>query len=345
MSDISVIVPVYNVESYLEQCLESILAQTLKPGEVLLINDGSTDASREICKSYADEYDFVTLIDQENQGQASARNTGLDLASGDFIAFVDSDDFISEHMLANLHHKVVSTGADMVKCGIWYHFHEDRIEKLWGIEEEEIILGDKLSFFRALLNRKIINSVCDALFRSKLFDNLRFEVGKFYEDTLIVPHILLACDKVVAIPDGLYYYRQREGSTMHMFDSRHFDVIECNRQMKEILIRHDLFEALQNDFHMWYAVHLRILIKHAARYSSYPAFRKHVRRFHQLVPEHELEAVLAADTGQGEDENSSNGHLETVKKSKKVIANFRKSPEIFWMKAKYNNWKKTRINF
>jgi len=343
--DISVIVPVYNVEEYLEQCLDSILAQTYQPAEVLLINDGSTDGSREICESYAGKYDFVTLIDQENQGQASARNTGLDLVSGDFIAFVDSDDYISEHMLATLHDKAVSTGADMVKCGTWYHFHEDRIEKLWGIDEgEEIILDDKLSFFRALLNRRIMHSVCDALYRKKLFDNLRFEVGKFQEDTLITPQILLACDKIVVIPDGLYYYRQREGSIMHMFDARHFDIIECNHKIRDILIRHELYDELLNDFHMWFGVHLMNLIKHAARYSSYPAFRKHVRRFHKLVPEQELGAVLAADTGQGEDGNSCNRYLEFVKKSKKVLGNFRQNPDLFWIKAKYNKWKK-RIDF
>ena len=179
MSDITVIIPVYNVEDYINECLDSVIRQTHVHSEILIVNDGSTDASREICKFYAGKYENVKLIDQENQGQASARNTGLDLASGDFIAFVDSDDYISEHMLATLHDKAVSTGANMVKCGTWYHFHEDRIEKLWGIEGEEIILGDKRSLFQALLSRRITHSVCDALFRRKLFDNLRFEVGKF----------------------------------------------------------------------------------------------------------------------------------------------------------------------
>ena len=340
-SDISVIVPVYNVEEYLEQCLESILAQTLQPAEVLLINDGSTDASREICVSYASEYDFVTLIDQENEGQASARNTGLDRASGDFIAFVDSDDYISGHMLATLHIKALSTGADMVKCGTWYYFHEDRIEKLWGIEGEELILEDKRSFFQALLNRKIMHSVCDALYRKEVFDGLRFTVGMFQEDTYIAPSVLLACEKIAVIPDGLYFYRQREGSTMHLFDSRHFDVIACNRKMKDTLVHQDLYDTLQNDFYKWYGVHLMQLVKHAARYSSFLTFRKHVRKLHDMVPDEEMDAIIEAGYKSGGAGHSGNRYNETVKKSAKVLSGFRKNPDLFWLKTKYNSWKKS----
>ena len=339
-NEISVIVPVYNVEEYLEQCLESIAAQTLKPTEVLLINDGSTDASRDICESYVSKYDFMKLIDQDNRGQASARNTGLDHATGDFIAFVDSDDYIAVHMLATLHDKAVNTGADMVKCGTWYYFDEDRIEKLWDIEGEELILDDKRSFFKALLNRIILHSVCDALYRKELFDGLRFTVGMLQEDTDIAPSVLMACERIAVIPDGLYYYRQREGSTMHMFDSRHFDVIACNRKMKETLIQQNLFDALDNDFYNWYGVHLMQLVKLAARYCSFLAFRKHVRRFHQLVPERELAAIMAADKGYDDEMKSSKKHLEFVIKSKKVLGNFRKNPELFWIKTKYNRWKK-----
>jgi len=117
MSDITVIIPVYNVEEFIDECLQSVVAQTLRPREVLIINDGTPDNSRDICQRYADRHDWITIIDQENKGLSEARNTGLDHASGRYIVFLDSDDYIAPNMLATLHQKAESTGADMVKCG------------------------------------------------------------------------------------------------------------------------------------------------------------------------------------------------------------------------------------
>ncbi len=330
MNDISVIIPVYNVQEYLEECLQSVVAQTLRPRELLLVNDGSTDRSRAICASFAEKHSWIRLIDQENQGQSAARNTGLDHATGDYIAFIDSDDHVSEHMLATLREKMNGTGADMVKCGA-YKFDEYSISEWRGIEGKEMILSEKKDFFQAFFEKKIINNVWNALYRKELFEDVRFISGKIMEDNFITPQLLVRCNKVVIIPDHLYYYRQRPGATMYSFDSRHFHVIESDYQLKETLKSQDLYETFRDEFNTWFGFHLMVLIKKAARYSSYFRFRSYARKFHDDVAEEDLENIW----------NNTDPHPDAVK-SKKLLQDFVNNPFLFWIKQRTDKFKKNR---
>lgn len=224
----SIIVPVYNVESYLEQCVESILAQTYPDYEVLLIDDGSTDASGSICDRYAAGHPFIRVIHQNNQGLSGARNRGLKAAKGDWIAFVDSDDWIEPDMLETLQKHIQKTGADV------YSFNARKvgytgevIEKLlYAVEDDVILMGDEKKkfeyYFHDLMRYQWGWEVCFRIFRRKwiLEHGLEFLPTQkvFAEDYLFTFQYLLYAEKVERICDILYNYRQREQSLMNSLD-------------------------------------------------------------------------------------------------------------------------------
>ena len=344
MSDISVIVPVYNVQDFLEPCLDSIAAQILKPKEVLLVNDGSTDGSRDICRRYSDKYAYMRIIDQVNRGQSAARNTGLDKASGDFVVFIDSDDYVSENMFAVLHDKAVQSGADIVKCGIRFLFDDGSMGSMKGIDQHELILNNREEFFRALLENRFNPSICNAIYRKELFGNIRFDVGKLMEDSFLTPYLLLSSRKIITIPDEFYFYRQREGSTMHTFSDRHFDLIEFIHDFRELLKRNQLYETFRDSFYTWSGYHFMITIKNAARHSTFLQYIKHVEKFHRLVPDTELENVILAISKAKQETALDKNRTSSLSKAVKTIQTFRKNPNLFWLKTKINQWKKHKKN-
>ena len=367
MNDISVIIPVYNVEDFIDECLQSIVAQTLQPREVLIVNDGTPDNSREICKRYAEKHDWITIIDQENKGLSEARNTGLDHASGRYIVFLDSDDYIAPDMLAILRKKIEATGADMVKCGTisftdqssgrkfeYWRGLDPGSSQMSGTKQvdaggtkredadshgtkdaaakpDDLALNTHRDFFRAFFEKKLIANVWNAIYRTELFHMLRFPRGKIMEDNFITPQLLMRCRQIVVIPDGLYYYRQRPGAIMHSFDDRHFDIIESDLQLKKILIRNNLFDDFDDTFYRWYGFHLLVMMKNAARYNNFFRFRGYARKFHTYVSKEDLDQILSTSDKQP-------GTSRTLK----MLREFRDHPTRFWLKLKVDSFKKAR---
>ncbi len=216
---ISVIVPVYNVEKYLEKCLDSILSQTFRDFEVILIDDGSGDGSGEICRRYAQEDKRVRYVRQENGGAGQARNYGVNLAQGKYIAFVDSDDYIDARMLEVLYENITRSGADVASCGVYNVFQQkqtpqyDRIETFLAPAEE--------AFGLLLLGEKIPGSPCNKLYCSWIFQKVRFPVGIFYEDVVFHTELMQEIKNVCVDTTPLYYYVHRQNSiTTQKFDSR-----------------------------------------------------------------------------------------------------------------------------
>ena len=337
MSSISVIVPVYNVEKYLKACLDSLITQTLEPQEIILVNDGSTDRSKEICEIFVQKFKHIRLINQQNQGQASARNTGLDHASGEYIVFVDSDDFIVEDMLATLYKKAVELKADMVKCGVW-RYDDNAVTKWWGIEGNDIILEGKNAFFRAFFDSIINSSVCNAIYKNYLFNDLRFLEGKMMEDNFIKPQLMLKCNKIAVISDILYYYRQREGSAMHSFDHRHFDLIEFNDHLKQTLIENDLYEFFEGDYYIWSGIHYMMTINNATKYSSFFAYRNHVNKLNEYLAREKLHRIIF-HLNDVQKKNVKNDKKKFFANTKKTLEKYTKNPNIFWLKTKLKNWR------
>ena len=209
---LSVIVPVYNVESYLSRCVDSILSQSGVMLEVLLVDDGSTDASGKICDSYAARDGRVKVIHKENGGLSSARNTGLDRASGDYVTFVDSDDYLEPEAYGPMLDLAESCGAKLV-CGGRYDVDGDTGEKTVGLcpKKTERITGEDM-VGRIFLWDGCDSSACDKLYHRSLFAKLRYPDGRVCEDVPVIYRIVLEAQWVVLWDKPFYNYYHRPGS-------------------------------------------------------------------------------------------------------------------------------------
>ena len=206
---ISVIVPVYNMEKYLNRCVDSVLGQSYNNIELILVDDGSTDSSFDICKSYQDKNSRVTAIHKENGGQGSARNIGLDVAKGYYIGFVDSDDWIETDMYEILYNNIIEYSADISCCR---HHKKDGID----IKNDNVKVFEQPDIMRMHLfhHEGFGQSPCDKLYKKKLFDGIRFPEMRAYEDCATIYQVLAKANKVVFQNVNLYHYETRENSTM-----------------------------------------------------------------------------------------------------------------------------------
>ena len=207
---ISVIIPVYNVEEYLPECLDSVLAQTYRDLEIIIVDDGSTDRSPRICDDYAEKDSRIRVIHQENGGLSAARNTALDAASGDYIGFVDSDDHIAEDMFETLLEACVSEEADVACCGYYSYGGEQELSET--VVEREMKLSWKDAIKEFLAQRMTMIVMWNKLYRSRLFDAVRFPEGEIHEDNAVYYKVIGESDRVVFIKRSLYYHRRRAGS-------------------------------------------------------------------------------------------------------------------------------------
>lgn len=210
---ISVIVPVYNVEKYISKCLDSILAQNHSNLEVLCVNDGSTDNSGKILDEYALKDDRIRVFHKENGGVSSARNLALDNATGEYIGFVDSDDYIAMNMYSELLSAIENNGADIAECSIAY---VDENGDAKNGAPRSYILSDKKDILKAFFLKDIGVVIWDKLFKSDAIKNQRFDVNyKIGEDSLFLYNCLKNVKRIVGINTVGYYYLQRGRSVMH----------------------------------------------------------------------------------------------------------------------------------
>lgn len=216
MAEISIIVPVYNVEKYLENCIESILNQTFKDFELILVDDGSTDNSGKICDIYEKKDSRIKVIHKNNEGLSSARNTGLDIACGKYVGFVDSDDSIHPKMYEVLYNLIEKYKSDISCCNYKYTYdisnqNHEELNLNEVIEMSNIEAIEKL-YDKDLGVRLVV--AWNKLYNKRLFDNIRYKVGRLHEDEFMAHRILYNCKKITYVDNELYYYLQREGSIM-----------------------------------------------------------------------------------------------------------------------------------
>ena len=231
---ISVIVPVYNVEEYLEECLESIKRQTYTDIEVILVNDGSTDRSKEICERYCEKDSRFKLVNQENKGLSGARNRGMLESKGEFISFVDSDDVLKEDMLEQLIKQMTSEDIDIVEC--WYTNEKQELELSTPKNVKTIFQGDSKEALVSLCKDNIVrlNAVAK-LFRRQVIVNFPFLEGLFYEDVYGGIGILKHIRKMVKINYIGYYYRVRQGSIMNReFNIKNLDLFTICDKLEQL---------------------------------------------------------------------------------------------------------------
>lgn len=213
---ISIIVPVYNVEKYLDACIKSILQQTYKNIELILVDDGSTDNSPQICDSYVLKDSRIKVIHQDNQGISAARNIGIENATGEYIVFIDSDDYISENMIEKLYIALKETESDMAICNFTYVSENgDAIQTQISPIKDEILSTDDI--ITKLFQPKNWYYVVawNKIYKRELWEQIRYPVGYIHEDEVVAHRIFVKCKKVVSISEELYYYRQVLGSIMH----------------------------------------------------------------------------------------------------------------------------------
>lgn len=233
MNLISLIVPVYNVENYLEECLESIKNQTYTDIEVVLVNDGSTDGSKEICERYCEQDSRFNLINQENQGQSVARNNGVAASTGEFITFVDSDDVVSAKYLENLY-TYMTEEIDLVECE--YRVTRTVFDTLKELENPQIVFeGNSEEAVIKSCNYGLSYSPICKLYRRKLLEDFPFTTGIIYEDVYHGVGILKFIRKMVKIDYVGYYYREYSGSTMRReFSEKNLDIFTSSDKLVEL---------------------------------------------------------------------------------------------------------------
>ena len=225
---ISIIVPVYNVESYLKECLESIRQQTFTDIEVILVNDGSTDGSREICERYCEKDIRFRLINQENQGQSVARNRGVKESVGQFIMFVDSDDVINTNVLEVLL-PYMKTDVDIVECRMTRKKEEFFLNKTSTIVFEG---NSKEAILNCIAFKEVKYCAFKKLYRREIVQKIPFLEGYIYEDVFTGINYLKHIRKIVVIDYIGYYYRVRANSTMtKSFNEKDLDIFKVGNKL------------------------------------------------------------------------------------------------------------------
>lgn len=217
---ISVIVPVYNVREYVGKCLESICRQTYKNLEILIVDDGSTDGSGTICDEYAAKDPRIKVIHQANGGQSKARNTALDMAKGEYVGFVDSDDWIEPDMYECLFKTLVDNHADISACS--YFYVKDGKSEPHASGGRIYVYNAKDAVRELFEDKTYKNFPWNKLFKRSLFDKIRFPVGRLLEDIAVMYHLFAKAGCVSYIEKPLYYYYYRLGSSLNkkFYDAR-----------------------------------------------------------------------------------------------------------------------------
>lgn len=235
---ISVIVPVYNVAKYLDVCIASIQKQTYTNLEILLIDDGSTDESGSICDRYALEDKRIRVIHQKNEGLSTARNKGVSACKGEYIAFIDSDDFIDKSFVESMYKVMVRSECDLV-CMEAVRFYDGDEKKVYSYWKR---IDNQKRYYTVYSSEKMLNiafyqklSVTDAqlkLYRKRLFENVQFPVGRYYEDLATTYLFILYSNRVAVINHQLYAYRFRESSIMtSTFNDKCLDCIWVGKKL------------------------------------------------------------------------------------------------------------------
>ena len=214
--ELSIIVPIYKVEKYLDECIRSLLQQTFTDFELILVDDGSPDACPQICDAAAEKDSRVRVIHQKNGGLSAARNTGIEAARGNWLGFVDSDDFVAPDMYEKLYHAAVNAGADCAVCSVQLTDENGKqIETPPNMKVTAGVYGQAalLEQLRSGWYPPLVMAV-NKLYKRELFRTLRYPERRLHEDNFVVAELYLSMGSAVYIEDALYYYRQRTGSIM-----------------------------------------------------------------------------------------------------------------------------------
>ena len=232
---ISVIVPIYNVEKYLNKCVDSIISQTYKNLEIILVDDGSSDNCPKICDKYADSDSRIKVVHKKNGGLSDARNAGLKIATGEYIFFIDSDDWIKPQTLLCMMETAQKYSADIVECNVMYYYDNKNEEKY--NDDQFAVYDNNASIMSAYIKDYNIKTVVwNKLYKRTIINDTCFEFGKYHEDEFFTYQILAKTNKLVHLDEYFYCYYQREGSIMgSSFSLKHLDSLEAALRRSEFI--------------------------------------------------------------------------------------------------------------
>lgn len=255
MKKISIIIPVYNRERHLKECVNSILLSVEENVEIIIVDDGSTDRTPEICQELEKNNKAVKVVHQKNKGVASARNKGLEVATGEWIAWVDSDDLVDRNYIKTLNKYISLTNADIVIFGYQTFSNLDQLPftnaNTYSIREIE-----KEKCFEALGDISVGNFLWNKLFKKKLFNNIIFPDGKVYEDIATTYRLLDKAKKIVFSTAQIYFYRQHDDSIVH----RKNDIKALQMLGNRVNAQYQLVLFLKNKYPRAYEIQNKLLI-------------------------------------------------------------------------------------
>ena len=242
---ISIVLPIYNVEKYLSNCIESVLIQTYKNLEVILVDDGATDSCGKICDEYAKKDDRIVVYHKENGGLSDARNYGLERCKGEYITFIDSDDYVDSDYVMYLYSTLIKYKTKMSICQHKVHYDNGKIKNLGHEGDEKLTSKECLE--RMLYHDVIDTSAWAKLYRTDLFDNVRYPKGKIFEDIGTTYKLMLTSEQIACGYEAKYHYIFHENSIVNSsFSVRKLDMIEMTDEMAENVLKiyPELYDAV-----------------------------------------------------------------------------------------------------
>lgn len=285
MVDISIVVPVYNVEEYLNKCIDSLIAQTFKNIEIILVEDCSTDKSKQICKDYESKYENIKLIyHSKNMGLAQARNTGISVATGKYIAFVDSDDWVKPNMYELLYRKIENENLDIVVCGYEEAYDDEKYVTFKFSQYKNI--ENNIDIMKSFLGGKINAVAWNKLYKLSLFknNNILYPEGKYYEDQYPTFLLLYNSTRVGFINEPLYYYKKRSSSiTGNKFSNKNLDIIDQTNQIRKYLIENGEFENYKQYYQVRYINNVSSFVIDKLIKSNQESMRATIKMYKEFV--------------------------------------------------------------
>lgn len=248
MPKVSIIVPVYNVEKYIKRCLQSLVDQSLEDIEIIVVNDGSKDKSEEIVKEFKKKYKNIVYVTKENGGLSSARNFGMIYAKGEYIAFLDSDDYVDKDMYKKMYEKAKETNSDYVECDFYWQYPDHRKHDV-GYRyknKKEMFQSARVVAWNKLIKKELITN-----------NNLKFPVGLFYEDVEFFYKLIPYINKFTFVEDPLIYYVQRESSIVNKPDYRTKQIFTVLENVINYYKEKELYEEYKEEIEYTYT---RILL-------------------------------------------------------------------------------------
>ncbi|WP_175640176.1 glycosyltransferase family 2 protein [Metabacillus schmidteae] len=272
MELVSIIVPIYNSERFIDKTITSIVNQTYKNIEIILLDDGSTDNSLNIMKKYEKQDGRIKVFSHKNQGQSFTRNKGIEISSGEFLVFVDSDDWLDKHFVEKMYTEISKTNSEIIVCDYYIHYSNKLKEMAYNYSKD--IVGEEA--FELMLNGNISHTCWGKIFKSTLIknSNVLFPVGKTNEDLYTVSVWFLRASKVGFLNEFLITQRHREGSITNSFTNSFIDLLYILNLLRDYLVENNLFNRFEKQYKRKYQKMVVYLLNYGVRMKRFDFTKK-----------------------------------------------------------------------